>query len=36
MVEIRTDPDDQVDLSEVETFHMGGDLSQEHDEVEWA
>lgn len=36
LVEVKTDPDERVDLSDLQTFSMGGDLSQTHDEVEWA
>jgi antitoxin component of MazEF toxin-antitoxin module len=36
VVEVKTHPEERVDLSHLETFEMGGDLSREHDEVEWA
>lgn len=36
VVEVKTDPDERVDLSNLQTFSMGGDLSRKHDEVEWA
>lgn len=34
--EVAASPNEKIDLSDMPSFHLGGDLSVRHDEVDWA
>ncbi|HEV8360312.1 MAG TPA: hypothetical protein VGR28_07660 [Candidatus Thermoplasmatota archaeon] len=36
VIEIKAQPGKNVDLSHLRGFHLGGDLADHHDEVDWA